>query len=1131
MARLEWRLQATSLPSWLLPLVLVAASGTINPLVLIPGGGQEIGGIVAHANSMYALAPSMAIATFFATPFLVAIIAGLGVIRDDDVQISELLRSSSLTLRQDVMGRCLGIGAVLLVALAIHALALIALRETGYGGATRGPFSFAAYVVPSLVFVLPSMIWTAGLAFALGALTRRPMAVYALPTLYSILMFAVFWNWRPDDMARWLDVLLVVFDPSGLRYLTHHLFATDRGFAHYNSAPLPLDGLLLANRLMTLAVPVAAVALVIARSGAARPVRPRASGVHSTTAPRPARAFMGLGNLTMFSGAPGFIAGSAMVLRVELRDTARQPSFFLFAALLLALIPEVAGAEPDSYGGLLVLSTGDAAVRLLPLVTVLVTLSLLVIVTESMHRDRATGFDAIVHATPVATGALLAGRALAAFVVATALTLGSGIVAGIVVGLQPGATVALAPLILVFAAVMLPTFVLWIAVVMLVSSTCRERTTALGVGLGALILTAAHFIGGQVTWLTNWPALGALRWTDFGIFPLHSPALVANRLLALGLAVAGFAAAGHFFVRRESDAQAARTEGTARRWARRVPRIAALALLPVVSGTFLALRLQPEIKTGQRPLVAVKGAEIRAIDVAVRLEPRAQQMIVQGTYLIANTSAEPLRYISLSQPDGAEAESWRLDGQSVTVLEGGRLPLRNVLAQGDTTRLWFRYIASVPNGLPRNGGSVSNYVHSSGVMLSTHRGVVLPTLHPDRDARFNDGVPFRLLLTVNAPRAFRVVAVGDQVDEVQEDDRTITTWTSPVSLSAITIAAAPYSITTGPGVAVYHLAEHQASADSIRSTLAMARSAYSEWFGPLPWRELRVVEHAELFAQATAYPSMIALSEAMGFKSVRGPSGDLAFAVTAHEAAHQWWGHLLHVDDSPGSGVLLEGLSDYAALRLHALALGQAARVAFAVQLEKEYLRGRSISGEPSLSAALDGTIAHEAVLQKKGAWVLWMMHQQVGADAMDRALRALLSAHPMSGAPAALNDLVDAVRREARDQPAFDRLVAQWVHTATLPEFSVDSAECARGRDGWRCSATLRNVGDGSASIDVATVVRGQLLAERRRVDLPAGGQSRLSWVGSERVDAIVIDPDAFVLQGARPGWRVFRRAAGVED
>ncbi|MBK6308029.1 MAG: hypothetical protein IPF47_20795 [Gemmatimonadetes bacterium] len=419
-ASLELRTQLRGAPFWTLLLIVVAATSTLNPVAMIRGGGETVDGVRAFANSVHALAPTFAMSAFFVYPFFVALMAGLTVLRDDEVGMTDLIGSSPVSTREYLVAKLAGVVAALLLALGVHLLVVMAFRESGVGGVARGPFSLASYVVPLVVLALPGVLWMAGLAFALGAATRRPMLVYALPTALYVAQFALFWNWHPVGIAPWLDHTLMVLDPTGLRWLSHSLFAEDRGLGYYNTAPLALDATIVAGRLLTLMVPAAAVwALGVRR---ARRTDAPPSGAAMAVTARPTRAtFAPLGELRMQSRAPGWFAGLRTVLTAELRELRAQPAGYLFGIALLAIVMEVGGGEVDDYGLPLLTSAGDFAVRTIPVVTVLVCLYLLFTVVEMMHRDRATGFESLALSSPIPTTAMLSGRGIAALTLVVVL--------------------------------------------------------------------------------------------------------------------------------------------------------------------------------------------------------------------------------------------------------------------------------------------------------------------------------------------------------------------------------------------------------------------------------------------------------------------------------------------------------------------------------------------------------------------------------------------------------------------------------------------------------------------------------------------------------------------------------------
>ncbi len=1166
-----------------LVVLLVAATSTLNPVAMIPGGAAADAPVRAVANSAYALAPTFALSGFFVYPFFVALMAGLSVLRDEEANVAELLHSTPLTMAEYIWGKFAGVMAALLITVAVHVLIVIGFREAGVGGVAQGPFALAAYLLAAGLFVVPGVLWLAGLTFVIGARTTAPMAVYLLPVALYVVEFVLLWNWHPRGINPTLDALLMVLDPTGLRWLTHSVFSDDRGIAWYNTAPLAVDRVLIVGRLVTILSPLAAVAL-LAHGGrrvglagsprgrwhrAIRAVRKRLRLRGGVTLP--AAAFGNLDRLHIRRRTPTALRATAVVLLAELRSLLRQPSGYLFAAFLFAVVTEVGGAEADAYGSTAVLTAGGIAINALPAVTVLTCLFLLFVIVESLYRDRATGFDAIALSSPVPTTSLIVGKALAAIVLTGVFTVVCVVSGGAMLLAQSGPSVSMWPLLLVFGAVLGPTYVLWTAFVTAVMSLVPSRTAALAIGFVALLLTAAQFVRGSMTWLTNWPLWGSLRWTEFALFPLDGEALLLNRLLALVLAVALLKAARLMFVRVERDPVLARETRTPAVFGRLALRVAALAALPLFTGAFLAVRVHdafdgPAVATAasayeasnQRQWESVIPAVIQSVDVTVAVRPAHRTLKVDGTYDLVNRTSISMTTVPFTVPATFGPVTWQVRGVPTTPsgVDGLQaLSLAAPLAPGDTVRVGFRYDVQINAGVSRNGGPVDAFVLPSGLLVSTHRGDFLPipgyragtsTLQtvsnaarpdgngdgdanaaadagadgedPDGSAFFNRGWSFTATMRVRAPAALTVNGVGHRVASVTRDGETLTTWETREPVSALNLVGAAYAVRRANGVAVYHHPSHTRSVDVMLRTLAAARQHYSAWFFPYPWDELRLSEYANLSSQATSYPTNITFSEGLGFLTADGEHGGLAFAVTAHEAAHQWWGHLLAAGTGPGTGLLIEGMADYATLLLYEAERGAPARAAYAALLERQYLDGRVATRERALLDTRDQTNADELVLQKKGAWAMWMLHTSLGAERTFAGLQGFIAEHRAPGRFATPEAMLRTLRRQAEDTIQFDAQVAQWFGSTRLPEFTVDDARCAPADGAWTCAATLRNHGTGNAIVEVAAMRSGAVMASGTvRVRVHAGQSIPVRWTLRGQPDRLVVDPDIKVLQRRR--------------
>jgi len=186
--------------------------------------------------------------------------------------------------------------------------------------------------------------------------------------------------------------------------------------------------------------------------------------------------------------------------------------------------------------------------------------------------------------------------------------------------------------------------------------------------------------------------------------------------------------------------------------------------------------------------------------------------------------------------------------------------------------------------------------------------------------------------------------------------------------------------------------------------------------------------------------------------------------------------------------------------------------------LEQQYLDGRIGSREQALVETREASSADEAVLQKKGAWAMWMLHNSLGAERTFAGLRAFMTEHRAPGRFATPEGLLRTLRLQASHTIQFDAQVAQWFRSTRLPAFAIDGARCEQVDRAWSCTAILQNVGTGDAAVDVAamrgdTVMAGGMV----RVGVGAGKSASVHWTLPTRPERLVVDPDVMVLQARR--------------
>ena len=211
----------------------------------------SLGGNKAWADSEFQTAYVYALISFFMISFLVAVASGMPLIRDAEHRIGDLLHSTPLRPGEYIWGKFLAallasVAVVLVLPLSTGVLTHF-LPDAGSPD-IYGPFHLIAYVRPTLVFLVPAVVFTAGVTFALGRWTGRPILVFLFPVIVFLLCNGLLWGTYPPRISEGLSDVLRYADPSGFRWLKESWLLMDRGISFYNTRPVAYDTPFLLSR-------------------------------------------------------------------------------------------------------------------------------------------------------------------------------------------------------------------------------------------------------------------------------------------------------------------------------------------------------------------------------------------------------------------------------------------------------------------------------------------------------------------------------------------------------------------------------------------------------------------------------------------------------------------------------------------------------------------------------------------------------------------------------------------------------------------------------------------------------------------------------------------------------------------
>jgi ABC-2 type transport system permease protein len=1141
----------------------------------------SLGGLKAWVDSEFQIAYVFALISSMFVAFFVAVAAGMPLIRDAEHKVGDLLRSTPLRPGEYVWGKFLAAALACLAAVAVLPLATGVfshfLPDPGSPD-IYGPFTLLNYVRPFLLFLVPGVLFAAGVAFALGSFTGRPILVFLFPVGVFLLCQNIFWRWLSPDIDPAFDAFLRAVDPSGFRWLRQTWLTVDRGLAVYNLQPVGYDASFLLSRLGFTLAGLLLVDLTRRRlgKGVHRPARARRKEAPAAAPDLPVKDLPSLSSLAMRSRPPGFISGVRVVARFELAELRSQPGLYIFipAILLFLLI-----LYREAYGYFfspLLLTPGNAAMEGMTFLTTALGLLFLFYTVESLERERTTGIAPIYHSTPVPTGAIVAGKVIASLVVLGVALVGAFLMAALSIAQQGQVPVEIRPFLVVWGLLLTPTMIVWIAFVAAVLALTKSRSATYGVSLAVLMVTVFLFLRGHMNWVGNWVFLGATQdgtavpWTDMGGFDIDRTAIVLNRLLMLALAALFGWTAGRFLHRRDRDrlhpvlrpAERRRTALTA----------AALALPSLVLGFTLYAQVNQGFQGGaveraredywRQNLMTWVGQPlpyVTRVEMDLDFEPADRGFAVNGFYDLQNQKDKPLYWFPVTGGTAWEGLSWTLNGRPWTpekrsLLHVFRLP--EPLASGKSVRLGFRYRGKMLPGISRNGGEVplGEFILPSGIILTGRNPDFVPVIgfNPqigvDEDNRSDpriyppfhyqgvtdsdlDRSAFTQRLRITAPAEYTINSTGVLTSDVVQDGRRTVVWESDYPLRVFNVAAGRWVVKRGPGTAVFYHPGHPYNVDSLLEALNGARRFYASWYAPYPWRELRLNEFPSFASYARGNATNIFFSEAAGFLVQRLPGNDMAFAVAAHEAAHQWWGHIMAAGEGPGGIVLVEGAANFATLMLLEQMRGPQARITYATRIEATYGENRLPSTEKPLAETLEleGRQGDVTVIYDKGAWALWMLYRQMGKDAFLAGVQQFFRIYHGNPDHPVIEDFVAVMRPYATDKKVFDDFVRQWFFSIVTPEYRLDQAGKRQvGKGAWEVTARIENAGTGRMPVEVAASQgerfddKGRISPEyrdvRTTVVLGAGESKKVRIRCPFEPERLVVDPDAHVLQLQRP-------------
>lgn len=245
----------------------------------------------------------------------------------------------------------------------------------------------------------------------------------------------------------------------------------------------------------------------------------------------------------------------------------------------------------------------------------------------------------------------------------------------------------------------------------------------------------------------------------------------------------------------------------------------------------------------------------------------------------------------------------------------------------------------------------------------------------------------------------------------------------------------------GVDLEIYYQEGHEYNLGKIFKSMRQSLDYFGENFSPYQHRQLRVIEFPRYSTFAQSFPNTIPYSEGIGFIADLEDEGDIdyVFYVTAHEIAHQWWAHQVIGGNVKGATVMSEALAQYSALMVMEKEYGKEKMRRFLKYELDRYLVGRRYEANKELPLYLNENQGY--IHYRKGSVIMYALKDYIGEKNLNKALARYIDSTafqepPFTNSPEFLTFIDEAT------PDSLDYLIDDWFKTITLYSNKANTAE-----------------------------------------------------------------------------------------